>query len=200
MRPGGHSFYSADMERRVLKTNPLISRDDVAALHDKLFRWCLSRCGSDRELAEDLMQQTYVEVISGSAQFRGDSTLQTFLFGVAHNLSRSHYKKAAARARLAQRSAQLEATAAHDAECDNLEIDAARLWHSVQELSDRQRDVIELVFCNDMTIEEAAAVMQVSLGTARQHYSRAKDALAKKLSEMKSEVFDQAPTRGAANE
>ena len=94
------------MESSVLKKNPLISRGDVAALHDELFRWCLSRCGSDRDLAEDLMQQTYVEVISGRALFRGDSTLQTFLFGVAQNLTRSHYRKAAARARLAQRSAQ----------------------------------------------------------------------------------------------
>lgn len=50
------------MESSVLRTNPLISRDDIAALHADLFRWCMSRCGHDRTIAEDLMQQTYVEV------------------------------------------------------------------------------------------------------------------------------------------
>ena len=93
------------MEGIVLKSNPLVSRSEVARLHNDLFRWCLSRCGYDRETAEDLMQQTYVEIISGKARFNGDSTLKTFLFGVAQNLSRSHFRKTAARARLAERNA-----------------------------------------------------------------------------------------------
>ena len=186
------------MESSVLETNPLISRDDVAVLHEDLFRWCMSRCGYDRALAEDLMQQTYVEVISGRAQFQGNSSLRTFLFGVAQNLTRSHFRRVAARARLLARSAAFEPVSTTEEHDDG--IDSRQLWQAVRELSDRQRDVIELVFCNELTIEEAAGIMQVSVGSARQHYSRAKSALMKKLADFAVSPDDELPRYGASHE
>jgi RNA polymerase sigma-70 factor (ECF subfamily) len=112
--------------------------------------------------------------------------LKTFLFGVAQNLTRAHFRKAAGRARLAERAAAM-AMPESSTQSEPDQRQTAKLWTAVRELSDRQRDVIELVFCNDLTIEDAAKIMQVSLGTARQHYSRAKTALAEKLAELKDE-------------
>ena len=57
----------------------------------------------------------------------------------------------------------------------------AMLLEALKTLSPRQREMLQLVFYHDMTIEEAAGVMQISLGSARAHYDRGKKALALKL-------------------
>jgi RNA polymerase sigma-70 factor (ECF subfamily) len=44
--------------------------------------------------------------------------------------------------------------------------------------------VLQLVFYHGMTVEEAAAVMEVSVGSARTHYERGKKALAGQINEV----------------
>ena len=55
------------------------------------------------------------------------------------------------------------------------------LWQAVQQLPQRQRDIVELVFCRDMSIAQASSVIGVTTGTGRVHYDRAKKTLRAKL-------------------
>lgn len=161
-----------------LEHNPHITRSALEAMHDQLFGWALSRSGFDRAAAEDLMQQAYVELLSGSARFNKRSSLKTFVFAVVQNLARSRFRRVASRLRLVGRYQQ-ELPAGH-ADPDFVE-SRSDVWHAVHRLPPRQRDIIELVFCRDMTVEEASTVMGVSVGTGRVHYDRAKKALKNNL-------------------
>ena len=161
-----------------LEHNPHITRSALEAIHGQLFGWALSRCDYDRAAAEDLMQQTYVELLSGSARFDNKSTLKTFVFAVVQNLARSRFRRLASRIRLAGR---IEMESAEEHAEPALVDEHGDVWRAVKRLPARQRDIIELVFCRDMTVEQASAVMGVSAGTGRVHYDRAKKALRNSL-------------------
>ncbi len=162
----------------VLEKNPHISRSALEAMHDQVFGWALSRCDFDRTVAEDLVQQAYVELLTGKAKFEERSSLKTFVFSVIQNLAKGRYRRMASRLRLVQVVEQntLERSVAAVTTDEN-----PGLWLAVQELPQRQRDIIELVFCREMTIEDASRVMGVTTGTGRVHYDRAKKSLRAKL-------------------
>ena len=165
----------------VLENNPHITRSALEAIHSQVFGWALTRCDYDRAAAEDLMQQAYVELLSGSARFDNKSSLRTFVFGVVQNLARSRFRRMASRIRLASvygHEVTTEAPAGHDG------VDDRRIWQAVQSLPSRQRDIIELVFCRDMTVDEASSVMGVSAGSGRVHYDRAKRSLRDRLQDL----------------
>ncbi len=166
-----------------LQDNPHVSKEALQDLHEQLFGWALSRADFDHAAAEDLMQQAYVEVLSGRARFNNKSTLKTFVFGVVQNLARSQMRKIAIRLRIVRRhSAELRQDELSEA--NENEHEQQQVWQAVESLPARQRDITELVFCREMTIEEASAVMGVSVGSGRVHYDRAKKALAVKLAAM----------------
>ena len=161
----------------VLDNNPHVSRSALEAMHGQVFGWALSRCDFEQTVAEDLVQQAYVELLTGKARFDGKS-LKTFVFAVVQNLSRNRYRRMATRMRLLEQAGSETApdvgSLAEPGQYDDL-------WKAVQDLPARQRDIVELVFCRDMTIEEASTVMGVSTGTGRVHYDRAKKALRNRL-------------------
>ena len=158
----------------VLDNNPHVSRSALEAMHGQVFGWALSRCGYEQTIAEDLVQQAYVELLTGKARFNGESSLKTFVFAVVQNLSRNRYRRVASRLRLLEKAG----TDTGGDVTEPVEPDEHRdLWKAVQELPARQRDIVELVFCRELTIEEASTVMGISVGTGRVHYDRAKKSL-----------------------
>ena len=162
----------------VLENNPHVSRSALEAMHGQVFSWALSRSGFERAVAEDLVQQAYMELLTGKARFNGKSSLRTYDFAVVQNLSRNRYRRLASRMRMLDKVA-LDPGA--DVAQVEEEGDHQGLWEAVQSLPARQRDIVELVFCRVLTIEEASSVMCVATGTGRVHYDRAKKTLKNRL-------------------
>jgi RNA polymerase sigma-70 factor (ECF subfamily) len=152
--------------------------DQLERLHQESFGWALACCGWDRPAAEDVLQTSYLRVLAGQARFGGRSAFRTWLFGVIRRVSQEYGRSRRSRD---ARAVALDAVPAHwlGLEEPALEhLDRAetsrRLLEALQRLPERQREVLHLVFYQEMTIAEAARAMGVSLGSARTHYERGK--------------------------
>jgi RNA polymerase sigma factor (sigma-70 family) len=151
----------------------------LEALHPCSFAWALGCCDRDRSDAEEVLQDVYLKIFEGKARFEGRSTLKTWLFAVIRKTAAGHRRT---RWLWERRFIASDTTHVEDgresSEHQLIQTErSAALLHAIARLARKQRQVIELVFYHDMTIEEAAEVAGTSLGTARVHYHRAKKRL-----------------------
>ena len=158
---------------------------ELERLHSACWGWALACCARDRDAAEETLQSAYLKILSGIARFDGRSQFRTWAFGVIRFTAREELRRRANRDEREERPGpEFEAVAdsAHSADHAAERSDQRRaLLAALETLSPRQSEVLQLVFYHDMTIEEAAGVMQISLGSARAHYDRGKKALAAHL-------------------
>src|SRR5256885_14392082 len=152
-------------------------------LHRESWGWTLSCCGSDRDLAEDVLQSAYLRILSRPTTFAGESSLRTWVFGVIRLTAREQMRKQWFWNRRSADATMGIGVIDSRTGADEVEASERRnkLLRALSTLSSRQKEVLQLVFYHDMTIEEAAKIMRVSLGAARTHYERGKKSLARKL-------------------
>jgi RNA polymerase sigma-70 factor (ECF subfamily) len=149
-------------------------------MHQASFGWALWCCDHRREEAEEVLQSAYLKVLEGSARFGGESTLRTWFFAVIRRTAAERRRRRWMRERLLERwfTESPERGAEPDPERAAALSETSRaLLEALGDLSPRQREVLHLVFYQEMTIEEAARVLGISLGTARTHFERGKSQL-----------------------
>ncbi len=155
---------------------------ELEALHAASFGWALACCRRDRESAQEALQAAYCKVLSGQVRFDGRASVKTWLFGVIRLTALEQRRWAWTRWLLGNKPALDPPPAQRgpdQALADREE--EARLSRALAGLAARQREVLHLVFYEELTVAEAAAIMGVSVGAARQHYERGKKNLGERL-------------------
>jgi RNA polymerase sigma factor (sigma-70 family) len=162
-------------------------RDQLAACHEDAFAWAVHCCRQDRRDAEEVLQTVYLKILDGRARFDGRSSLSTWLFAVIRRTAADHHRRRRLREwwHVAPREGDAVASSnpGPDRELHDSEQRDA-LGGALGRLPERQRQVLLLVFYHGCTVEQAAAVMGVGIGSARRHYARAKERLRALLEEL----------------
>ncbi len=158
----------------------MMNRDELevelARMHPDAFAWAL-RCSSGRrEEAEDALHAAYFRIIDGKARFDGRSSFRTWLFGVIRRTALEERRRSWLRLERLQR--WFERRDQDDERADAGQLMAAettaRLAKALARLSPRQREILHLVFYQELSVQEAADVLGMPVGTARTHYERGK--------------------------
>ncbi|OYX15608.1 MAG: RNA polymerase [Algoriphagus sp. 32-45-6] len=136
--------------------------------HREAFLWARQCCGFDGELAKDVIQQVYLKVLEGQAKMKTEAHPKTWLFSVIRFTAMDELRLIG--------------------KWTTVEIEEDLVWEVaieeseshedlIRRLPKMQQEVLLMVFYHDMTLEEAAKVLQLHIGTVRTHYDRGKKKL-----------------------
>jgi RNA polymerase sigma factor (sigma-70 family) len=127
----------------------------------------------DRELAEDLAQETLVRVCANWAKVRDAESPSAWAHRVAFNLAKSHLRRQATWRRLRPRAlASLGAVADDDAA-----VVAVAVRDAVAALPEAQRETLVLRYFADLSVHDVAIATGLPENTVKTHTRRALESL-----------------------
>lgn len=161
-----------------------ISNGDLQALgalfdrHEPEVRRYVGRLGIRPSDADDVVQATFLEVLSAAPRFDPTRSARSWLMGVATMMARRHRQSVTrALARIAtwmSRSIGAEASPPTPAEVFALDETTRRLMRALDAMSPKKREVFALVVLEELSGEEVARALGIPVNTVwtRLHHAR----------------------------
>lgn len=147
--------------------------------------------------AEEVTQDAFIRAHRGLANFRGDSAFSTWLYQIATNLARNRYWYWWRRKR--DKSVSFDAPVSADnattlADLIPAELETPdditvtqefidRIAQGMERLSAKHREILTLRNIKNLSYEEIADILAISVGTVKSRIARARESLRAKLGE-----------------
>lgn len=132
----------------------------------RLFRF-IYRTVRNEAVAEELTNEVFLEVWRFAGRYEGRSAPSTWIFTIGRNKAISHLRKRR------EEGADDDVVEAMEDSADNPEIQSAKrskadiMRACLEKLSNDHREVVDLVYYQDMSIAAAAAVLEIPENTVK---------------------------------
>jgi RNA polymerase sigma factor (sigma-70 family) len=146
--------------------------------------------------AEDLTQQTFLECVGARDRFRGDSSFRTYLFAIAWNLLRQHFRRATGNDQL-----DFEVSSVNDLAAElpspSSKLDRARestrIRRALTRLPLAQQALLEYHYWHELDAAALSQIFGLPAGSIRVRLLRARNAL-------RTELETVGPTQGISGD
>ncbi|HEX2619856.1 MAG TPA: RNA polymerase sigma factor, partial [Phototrophicaceae bacterium] len=145
----------------------------VARHHSPLVGYLYRMTGGDRTLAEDLAQETFLRVLRGIQQYQHPRPFKPWLYALATNLARDHYKRAETRRTLPMAESLSQRLEAEEQPEDALLADdeTRQVMAALATLPDFQREIVVLRYYQGLSHAEIAETLNIPTGTVKSRLS-----------------------------
>ena len=157
---------------------------------ESLLLFLMGYVGNEED-AEELMMDTYAVIASGTSNFSGRSSFKTWLFGIARNQAKMFLrKKKGFFLSLEEMLEKTQKEPATDKLPDTPELDLLRqeqnkeLYQALETLPAGYRQVLYLIYFEEMSVDDAALVMGKSKKQIYNLTERGRKALKDRLERM----------------
>lgn len=135
----------------------------------RLFSFCRHFLCNATE-AEDVVQDTFLEVYRGLKGFRGDSTFMTWLYAIASRKCMTRYRQL-------ERSVQPAESFEPESDWEMPDLDRMLVRQAISELPDQYRMVLILKYYEQFSLEEMAHTLGDGTDRLKMRLHRARNAL-----------------------
>jgi RNA polymerase sigma factor (sigma-70 family) len=149
--------------------------DELVRTWEKRLFYFIRRLVDEEQDAWDVLQQTWLRVLSGIGALREPRRLGPWLYRVARHAAFNHGQVRATYRRFLTEY-QAAASADEAPELENLE-NAEQLHRGLLRLPVPHREVLTLFFLEDFSIDQIAEILEVPSGTVKSRLHHAKKAL-----------------------
>ena len=136
---------------------------------------------------DDLIQKTFLGCVEGRDRFQKQASFRTYLFAVAHNVLRAHFRER--RKNITDHPLDLSTTSSDQLTPSPSSVLAVHqeqrlLLEALRRIPLDYQLVLELYYWEDMAAPELAQVLGLPEGTVRSRLRRAKEALSEKMANL----------------
>jgi RNA polymerase sigma-70 factor (ECF subfamily) len=136
--------------------------------------WHIRRIVLVHDDADDVLQNTFIKVYRGIAQFEGKSKLYTWLYRIATNEALTHLQSQARRASTSiDDTGNLIANRLKADEWFDGDELQAKLQMAIAHLPDKQKQVFNLRYFDEMPYEEMSQMLDTSVGALKASFHHA---------------------------
>ena len=135
--------------------------------------WQIRRMVLSHDDADDILQNTFLKAWTGLDSFRGEARLSTWLFRIASNETLNFLNRRRATTSIDDENASaIAAQLQSDSYFDGDETEA-QLQAAIATLPDKQRQVFNLKYYDEMKYEEMSELLGTSIGALKASYHHA---------------------------
>lgn len=160
--------------------------DMYEELQPRLYAFFYVKTNSS-ELAQDLTQEVFYHALKSYSSFKNNSSLKTWMFAIATNLLKKHYRKK-------QYDSKLEVSLTHNSspnyilEEEIIKKDKrSTIIQAINSLDSIAKEIVILRIYGELTFSEIGEVINKSENYARVYFHRAKLKIKKKMEEYDGE-------------
>lgn len=161
--------------------------EEIWKLLSSRLRGFLRQRVSDEQLAEDLLQETFLRIHRRLPQLEDRQRLTSWVFQIARNLVADHYRS---QARKAGESLSAEPTSGSNGDENLNEMVSGWLPAMIARLPESYREAVELYELQGLSQQAIAERLQISLSGAKSRVQRGREKLRSLLFECCSFVRD----------
>ena len=152
----------------------------VAQWHGPLWQY-IRRMVDGNDLADELLQETWLRILRGIVNLREPSSLVAWMFGIAHRVLMNRFREKYRQSRFIEDSTCELSVNDPNADRIDLQDEVRDMLQKLECLPMQQRELLTLYYLKTISIDQLAQVLGIPAGTVKSRLYNARNLLRQQI-------------------